>query len=267
MASPRNEDAAEQQHRRGGAIVALVREVSASFADALATVRPEPPLDVARARAQHAAYVEGLRRAGAEVVVLPALDGDPDACFVEDTAVVAGGIALIARPGAPSRRGETATVRVALAELLPVAGMEAPATLDGGDCLLLGRHLYVGVSGRTNAAGVARAREVFGARGTEVIDVEVRGALHLKSVCSPLGDDAVLVLDGALPPGTFGAARELRVADAAAANVVVVGRHALVPAGFATPVAEVGLHPIAVDNSELRRADSALTCLSILVER
>jgi hypothetical protein len=77
----------------------------------------------------------------------------------------------------------------------------------------------------------------------------------------------VLVLDGALPPGTFGAARELRVADAPAANVVVVGRHALVPAGFATPVAEVGLHPIAVDNSELRRADSALTCLSILVER
>jgi dimethylargininase len=248
-------------------IVALVREVSASFRDALAAVRPDPPLDVARARVQHAAYVDALRRAGAEVLTLPALHADPDACFVEDTAVVAGGLALIARPGAPSRRGEPVTVREALAGLLPVADMEAPATLDGGDCLLLGRRLYVGVSSRTNPAGVARAREVFGARGVEVIDVDVGGALHLKSVCSPLGDDAVLVLDGALPHGTFGGARELSVRDAAAANVVVVGRHALVPAGFDSRVAEVGLTPIAVDNSELRRADSALTCLSILVAR
>jgi dimethylargininase len=145
--------------------------------------------------------------------------------------------------------------------------MEAPATLDGGDCLLLDRRLYVGVSSRTNPAGIARAREVFGARGIEVIDVEVHGALHLKSVCSPLGGDAVLVLDGALPRGTFGGARELSVSDAAAANVVVVGRHALVAAGFDTPVADIGLTAIAVDNSELRRADSALTCLSILVDR
>lgn len=248
------------------AIVALVREVSASFADALAAVTPDPPLDVARARRQHAAYVEALRRAGAEVVALRSLDAHPDACFVEDTAVVAGGLALIARPGAPSRRGEPASVREVLAGLVPVADMEAPATLDGGDCLLLGRRLYVGASSRTNPAGIARAREVFGARGVEVIAVEVGGALHLKSVCSPLGDDAVLVLDGALPRGTFGGARELPVSDAAAANVVVIGRHALVPAGFATRVAEVGLTAIEVDNSELRRADSALTCLSILVE-
>jgi dimethylargininase len=246
-------------------VVAIVREVSASFAQALSATPPDPPIDVPRARAQHAAYVEALRRAGADVIVLPAVDELPDACFVEDCAVVAGGLALIARPGAPSRRDEPASVRQALARLVPVAEMAAPETLDGGDCLLLGTRLYVGRSARTNSAGAARARAVFGRRGIEVVEVEVRDALHLKSVCSPIGD-AVLVAEGALPPGTF--PRELTVGSPVAANVVVVGGCALVPVDAedaARRVAEIGLEPLRVDNRELRKADSALTCLSILV--
>jgi dimethylargininase len=249
--------------------VAIVREVSASFDRALASVVPDPPLDVSRARAQHAAYVAALRAAGAEVVVLPAADDLPDACFVEDCAVVAGGVALIPRLGAAARRDEPPAVRAALAARIPVRDMVAPGTLDGGDCLLLGRRLYVGRSARTNAAGAARARAVFGEVGVEVIEVDVRDWLHLKTACSPLTDDTVLVAEGALPAGTFGAARVITVPEPAAANVVVVGRHALVPAGLdsaARAVAAVGLAPIAVDNSELRKADSALTCLSILLE-
>jgi len=232
-------------------------------------VTPDPPIDVARARAQHAAYVAALRAAGAEVVALTAEDALPDACFVEDCAVVAGGLALIARPGAASRRDEPPAVRAAIAARMPVRDMDAPATLDGGDCLRLGARLYVGRSSRTNAAGIARARAVFGEVGVDVIDVDVRDSLHLKSACSPLGDDAVLIAEGTLPPDTFGSARVLSVPELAAANVVVVGRHALVPAGFpsaARAVAAAGLIPLAVDNSELRKADSALTCLSILLD-
>lgn len=249
-------------------IVAIVRGVSASFDRALASVAPDPPIDVARARAQHAAYVAALRAAGAEVVVLPAEDALPDACFVEDCAVVAGGVALIARPGAASRRDEPPAVRAALAARLPVHDMAAPATLDGGDCLLLGLRLYIGRSSRTSAEGIARARAVFAEVGVEVIEVAVGDALHLKSVCSPLGDDTVLIAEGALPPGTFGSARVLTVSEPAAANVVVIGSHALIPAGFpsaARAVAGAGLTPHAIDNSELRKADSALTCLSILL--
>ncbi len=251
-------------------MIVLVRPVSSSFARALAAIAPDPAIDVARASAEHAAYVAALQRAGAEVVVVPAADELPDACFIEDTAVIAGGVALITRPGAPSRQAEPAAVRDALAGWLPVAAMDAPATLDGGDCLRLGHRLYVGRSARTNAAGVARARAVFEPLGVEVIEVPVAGALHLKSVCSPLGDDAVLVVEGALPSGTFGDAHELVVpaAEAPAANAVVIGGVALVSAGFATVarlVAALGLEPVAIDNRELRRADSALTCLSIIV--
>jgi dimethylargininase len=241
--------------------VAIVREVSASFVHAICST-PQT-IDVARARAQHAVYVAALRSAGAEVIVLPPEDALPDACFVEDCAVVAGGVALIARPGAESRRAEPPNVRAALADRMPVFDMDAPATLDGGDCLRLGARLFIGRSSRTNAAGIARAREVFAPLGVEVVELAVTAGLHLKSLCSPLDDETVLAARGA--PGF---ARAIIVRDAAAANVVVVGRHALVPAGFAAAaraVASVGLEPIAVDNSELRKADSALTCLSILV--
>ena len=246
----------------------IVRAVSASFSRALASVAPDPPIDVARARAEHAAYVAALARAGADVVALPPEDDLPDACFVEDCAVVAGGLALVPRLGAPSQRAETAAVRDAIAQWLPVADMDEPATLDGGDCLRLGARLYVGRSARTNAAGAARARAVFAPLGVEVVEVEVRDALHLKSVCSPLADDVVVVQAGTLPAGVFGDARVIEVPEAPAANIVVVGSCALVAAGFASAAraaAEAGLAPIAVDNTELRKADSALTCLSIVL--
>lgn len=250
-------------------IVAFVRAVSASFEKALSELPPDPPINVARAREEHALYIDALRLAGAEVIELPAPDDLPDACFIEDTAVVAGGLALITRPGAPSRRGEPAAVSEALARFLPITTMTEPATLDGGDCMLLGRRLYVGRSARTNAEGAAQARAAFAPRGVEVIEVDVRGALHLKSMCSPLSDDAVIVLEGAFPRGTFGA-HEIIVpsTEAPASNLLVVGRHALVPLGFpsaARAAAHLGLTPIEVDNRELRKADSALTCLSILI--
>jgi dimethylargininase len=249
--------------------LAIVRGVPETFDRALAMHAPAEPIDVARARAQHAGYVAALRALGVELVELPADPALPDCCFVEDTAVIAEGVALITRPGAASRRGETAAVRAALAGRMPIHEMAEPATLDGGDCLLAGRRLHIGLSSRTNAAGVARAREVFGPAGIDVIPVAMPPALHLKSVCSPLGDRAVLVAQGMLPPGTF-AARELSVpaAEAVAANVVTIGRAALVAAGCPATAALVeaagfAAHP--VDTSELRKADGALTCLSILV--
>ena len=161
-------------------------------------------------------------------------------------------------------------MRAALAQRLRLEDMTAPATLDGGDCLRLGRCLYVGRSERTNAAGVARARQVFAPVGVEVIEVPVVGALHLKSTCSPLGANAVLAIAGGFAAGTFGAAQVIEVPpeEAPAANVVTVGRAALVAAGFprtARLVAAAGFEPVPVDNSELRKADSALTCLSVVV--
>lgn len=248
---------------------AIVRGVPPSFPRALSAAPPDSPIDVAIARAQHAAYVAALVAAGLEVVAVATDDDCPDCCFVEDTAVLVGDAALITRPGAPSRRAEVEPVAAALRGRAEIVRMEAPATLDGGDCLLVGRTFYVGRSGRTNPAGIDRLAEVAGPRGYRVVPLAMpAGILHLKSVCSPLGD-AVLVAEGTLPPSTFAGARVLVVpaGEAHAANAVATGGAALVAAGAPTAQALIestGLRALPVDTAELRKADGALTCLSIV---
>jgi dimethylargininase len=252
-------------------VIAIVRGVAGSLATGLSAVPPDPPVDVARARAQHASYVTALRAAGRTIEALPADEAFPDCCFVEDPAVVAGGIALLTRPGAPARQGEPAGVHEALARHVDaVETMDAPATLDGGDCCRLGRTLYIGRTARTNAAGAARAAEVFARVGVGVVEVPVSAALHLKSVCSPIAEDTLLVAEGALDVGFFAGARIITVPaiEAPAANAVVAGEHLLVAAGFPRTrekLEKAGFACAEVDTSELRKLDGALTCLSILI--
>jgi dimethylargininase len=236
-------------------VIALVRDVPDSFPRAIAS-RPLA-IDVAVARAQHAAYVAGLEWLGLEVVRLPADEACPDCVFIEDTAVVARGVALVSRPGAASRRAEVEPVAAALSRWCEVLRTEEPASFDGGDCLIAGDALLVGLSSRSNAAGVARLREVFEPRGLGVVAVAMPpGVLHLKSVCAPLGDGRVLSRVP-LP--------EVEVVHADDANVVAWRGRALVPPGTAAAVEAAGLEARTVDTSELRKADGALTCLSIVV--
>lgn len=249
---------------------AIVRSVPASFARALSAEPPRSPIDVARARAQHADYLAALAGAGVELVEVATDEDCPDCCFVEDVAVVVEGTALVTRPGAPSRRAEVDPVAAALATRLEVVRMEAPATLDGGDCLRLGRTIYVGRSQRTSSDGIARLAEVAGARGLVVVPVELApGFLHLKSFCSALGDDAVLLAEGTISAAVFAGARVIQVpaGERHASNAVAVGGIALVAAGAPASRALVeaaGFSAVPVDTSELRKADGALTCLSIV---
>jgi len=255
-----------------GPALALTRAVARTFAGALSAARPEPPIDVGRAHAQHARYVEALSRLGLDVIVLDPDDACPDCCFVEDVCVVVDDVALLTLPGAPSRRGEVGPVASAVAKYLRTESMTAPATLDGGDCLRLGRTFYVGRSTRTNDAGIARLREVAAAHDLDVVSVALPpGVLHLKTVCSPLAPGVVLVAEGTLAPETFRDARAVVVprTEAHAANVVAANGGVIVahdaPRTRALLEAEGLRLVVPVDTSELRKADGALTCLSILM--
>ncbi len=245
---------------------ALVRDLPDSFVEALA----ETPcaIDLPRARAQHAAYVAALAAAGLEIEALAADEAHPDCVFVEDTAVVAGGRALITRPGHPSRRGEVGPVKAALAAHLEVVELAAPARLDGGDVLRVGRTFYVGQSGRSDAAGLAGLEAAFGPLGYRVRSVAVAGALHLKCVCSSPAGGVVLLAEGAVDPAVFDAeVWPIPAEEAHAANVVAVGGRALVAAGHPRTCALLrarGLEVLEVENSELRKADGSLTCCSVL---
>jgi len=250
--------------------VAITRKVPGSFARALAARVPDEPIDVMLAREQHAEYRGALERCGLEVRALAADDALPDCCFVEDTAVIADGVALVTRPGAESRRGETDAVARLLGDYVEVVRMAAPATLDGGDVMRVGKTIYVGKSLRTSTSGIDRLSEVFSPRGYRIVPVALPPhVLHLKCVCAPLGDDRITLAEN-VPVEPFAGLEIVSIpaAESYAANTLAVGEHALVSRGYpraAEAIARAGYQVIELDTSEVRKADGALTCLSLLV--
>ncbi len=252
-------------------IAALVREPSPRLAQAELTHVAPGPIDAATARAQHAAYVAELARRGREVVALPPRPEHPDGVFVEDVAVVLGdALAVVTRPGAASRRGETSGLAEVLAARgLRVAAIEAPGTLDGGDVLQAGGTVFVGRSTRTNAAGIEQL-----ARLTErpVVPVDVHGALHLKTAATALPGGPVLAVTRWLDPAPF-PAHGLEVVEApepAGANVLPLDG-AVVLSDAAPRTAELiaahGLEPVPLAMSEFAKAEGSVTCLSVLLPR
>src|SRR5713101_3006461 len=172
---------------------AITREVSASINNCQLSFHARQPIDVAKAIAQHKAYQSCLAELGVWVVSLPAEPELPDAVFVEDAVVVLDEVAVISIMGAPARRPEARSLADALFHYRPLKFLREPATLDGGDVLRVGRRIFAGLSQRTNSEGIAQLREILGAFDYEVQPVEVTRCLHLKSACSYIGNDTVLI--------------------------------------------------------------------------
>jgi dimethylargininase len=251
-------------------LIAFTRDVSDRFAECELTHLAREPIDLARARAQHAAYEAALRACGCEVRRLGALHQQPDAVFVEDTALVLDELAVITRPGAKSRRPETDSVAAALGPLRPLRFLEEPATLDGGDLLVLGRRVFVGLTTRSNAAAVAQLGEWLEPLGYAVRGVAVSGALHLKSAVTPLEAGTLLVNPAWVDSAVFGepVVVEVHPAEPQAANALALGRRAILPAAFprtAGRVAALGLEVVPVEVGELAKAEGGVTCCSLIV--
>jgi dimethylargininase len=250
-------------------IVALTREPARALDACELTYREREPIEAAVAAAQHRGYREALEACGARVVTLPAVEELPDSVFVEDTAIVLDEVAVLTRPGVESRRGEVILIEPEVARLRPVVRVEPPATLEGGDVLSLGRTLYVGLSPRTNAEGVAALRRLAAPYGYEVVAVELRGCLHLKTGCSGLDEETVLVNPDWVDAAVF-RGREVVTVDASepwAANVLSVGGPVCVSSAFprtAEALAARGFDVRAVEVSEFAKAEGGMTCMSLL---
>lgn len=251
-------------------MIALVRAVAESLGRCELSYVGRSEIDIARARAQHTNYTAALAALGCELEWLPALPAQPDGVFVEDTAVVVPEVAVITRPGAASRRGETDSAAAALAAHLPVRHISEPATLEGGDVLRIGRNVYVGASRRSNAQGVAQLGEALGALGYRVRAVAMRDCLHLKSAATFIAPDTLLVNPAWVDPREFGCARTITVAadEPFGANTLTVGGITLVSADYPKTrqrLEAAGIVTRALDVSELHKAEAALTCLSVLI--
>jgi dimethylargininase len=252
-------------------LLAITRAVSPAINQCEIGFIDRQEIDLAKANQQHRQYESLLAELGARVVSLPAEPDYPDSVFVEDPAVVVDEVAIMTRMGAASRCGESESLARALADYRPLRSLRAPATLEGGDVMRVGRTLYVGVSHRTNRVGIEQLTDELGPLGYTVVPVAVRGALHLKSACCSLGDGAILANRSWLDLQPLA---EFRIVDVApgedrAANVLSIGGSVIVPASFPR-TAEIldrsGLRVRILDVSELMKAEAGVTCCSLLFE-
>jgi len=251
--------------------LAITRDVSASLGDCQLSYVSRNAIDVGLAAAQHHAYRQALESLGCRVIALPAVDALPDAVFVEDVAVVLDEAAIVTRPGAASRRAEGASVAEALSQYRLLQTIDAPGTLDGGDVLRVGRTLYVGQSARSSADGVAQLAELVAGYGYGVRPVPIRGCLHLKSAVTQVAADTLLLQPAWVDRSAFDGFRiiEIDPAEEHAANALRIGDGVVYPACFPRTqqrLAEAGIAVVAVDVSELQKAEGATTCCSLVFE-
>jgi dimethylargininase len=249
-------------------LVALTRAVSLRIAECELTFIDRQGIDYSRAVQQHNQYQQLLRDLGAKVVELPSDDQCPDCCFLEDTALVLDEVAVITRPGSEDRRREVDGVAPTIMKYRSVVRIDAPGTLEAGDVLRMGRNLYVGLSTRTNKRGIEMLREALKAYGYEVTAIPMKGALHLKSVCTALDDNTVLADPRYFDKAEFSEFKLIDVPadESMAANVLRINGAVCVHAGFhkTADLLQTKRFDIrTVDISEFLKAEAGLTCMSI----
>ena len=251
-------------HRR----LALVRRPSPLLAEGLVThIERSGDVDAGLALRQWHEYCDVLRRRGWSLVEAPALDDCPDGVFIEDQVVVHGDVAVLCRSGAPGRRAEQAGVREAVeAHGYRVVQVEAPGTLDGGDVLKHGRHVWVGVGGRSNESGVDQLRTALAGHRVDVVPVPVTKVLHLKSAVTALPAGSVIGYPPLVDDPTVW--REfVPVPEESGAHVVLLGGMSVLMSAAAPRtahlLAERGHDVTLVDISEFEKLEGCVTCLSV----
>lgn len=260
---------------------ALVRPPGAHFVNAIAE-HPQR-IDVSLAARQHGVYVAALREAGVKVTTLKPDERFPDACFMQDPAMVIrmpstaqprgdtslGGIAILNRMGTPSRVGETELVADVLRAQFETIALTAPATLEGGDVLNVGNRLIVGKSARTNGAGIAQLRSIFEPRGSRVESASVGEFLHLLTAVTYVGRGIVVVHQDFAEHPILQSFEQVIVprSEAYAANTLGIGKYVIMPAGFPKTAEQIrarDFEVMEVPMSEFRKADGGVSCLSLI---
>ena len=250
--------------------LAITREISPRFAECELTHIERTPIDLDTARLQHRQYVDALKGLECNVVELPAEADLPDSVFVEDTAFILPEVAVITRPGADSRKPETESIIRALAPYTDLIQVQAPATVDGGDVLVLGKKIYIGRSTRSNQEAIDQLNGMLGRYGYSIIGVPLHDCLHLKSAVSRVDDNTLLINSKWVDRGTFEGFDLIEVdpSEPSAANCLPIEGSIIFPTAFPKTRAKLeerGYRVVPVDVSELAKAEGAVTCCSLIV--
>jgi dimethylargininase len=253
-------------------LIAITRQVSPAINQCELTHLQRQPIDLQRAQTQHLEYEQALRSLGVEVIsLLPAPDL-PDSVFVEDVAIVLDECAIITRPGADSRKPEIEPIANVLSSYRKLFFIQAPGTLDGGDVLTVGKHIYVGLSSRSNQSAIDQMQSFLVPFGYRVRGVEVTGCLHLKSAVTQIGASLLLVNPAWVGKGQFPGMEFIEVdpSEPYAANAVLIDNQLIYPKAFPKTrirLDEAGIKLVGVDASELAKAEGAVTCCSLIFKK
>ncbi len=247
---------------------AIVRRPGPGMVAGITTAELGQP-DYVLALKQHDDYIEALENCGLTVTVMQAEANYPDAMFVEDAALVMPRCAIVTRPGAEARRGETSSMRKQLESFYQnIATIESPGTVDAGDIMMVVEHFYIGISARTNLDGANQMIEHLNKHGYEGSTIPISAGLHFKSSISYLENNQIIVTDelSSRPELAGFDATVIEDKDAYSANSVWVNEHVLVPTGYpdtSQAIAGMGYEVIELDVSEFRKLDGGLSCLSL----
>jgi len=248
---------------------ALTHKVSPRIAECELTFVQRSPIDYKLAARQHDVYEAKLTKLGVTVESLSGNEKFPDACFVEDTAIVLDELAVICNMGVASRRGETSLIEKELSRYRELAHISLPATIEGGDVMRIGRRVFVGESKRTNAEGLKQLAGILEPAGYQVTKIRTNGSLHLKSACTAINDETLFVNPEWIETDQLNGFRLVQTPreEPASGNVLRVGTTVCVQEGF--PRAVELIQAVAekvetIDLSELRKAEAGLTCSSII---
>ena len=254
-------------------LTAITRAVSPAIVSCELTFLDRKPIDLDKAREQHRAYEQLLETLGAKLISLPAEATLPVSMFVEDPAIVLDELAVILPLGTESRRPEAASIALALTKFRTLAQITPPASLEGGDILRIGHTLYVGLSSRTNAEGIRQLTALLAPHNYKVILVPVTGCLHLKSAVTHLGRNVLLANRAWFDTAPFAPAGyfwlDVSPDEPHAANALALGETVIFPASFPHTRARIesaGFRVTSLDISELQKAESGLTCSSLLFQ-
>lgn len=250
-------------------LIALTRAVPPSINRCELTHVGREPIDLALALTQHERYERALQSLGCTIQRVAPEPDLPDSVFVEDTAIVLDEIAVITRPGAESRRGETSAVGDALGPYRDLALIEPPGTLDGGDVLRIGSRIYVGRSRRSNDDGIRQLEHTLKPLGYTVVPVPVNGCLHLKSAITQVASGTVLFNPAWVSTTMFGDVDRIEIdpREPFAANALLVNETVLVSSAYPRTrelLERRGIPVHAIETTELAKGEGGVTCCSLI---
>ena len=252
-------------------LIGFTHAVSPNIPSCEITFIDRAPINYELAVRQHDEYCAVLKKCGVVVKRLSANLSYPDSCFVEDTAIVIDELAIVTSMGTASRRGETAAIEAELSKYRKIAHIQLPAMIEGGDVLQVGRKLFVGLSSRTNAQGIKELSRITEPLGYRVTPVNIKSSLHLKTACSAINDETLLVNPNWIDLEPFKGFNVLFTPDDEpwAANTLRISDITCLQAGFPKTVELVERlhHRIEIlDISEFRKAEAGISCLSIILQ-